>query len=92
MFRLIPRWLLWLLILAALALIVYAVWRWGFWGALAAPALITVAGAGEVMRKAGAKSVRKNEQGKPRRVGTSGVSPKPKEGEKRARPRQNNWR
>lgn len=91
MFRL-PRLLLRLLIVLALAFIAYAVWRWGFWGTLAAPVLVTVAGAGEVMRKAGAKSVKKNKAGKPRRVGTSAVSPKPEEGKKRARPRQNNWR
>ena len=65
----------------------------GLFKTVFAPVALVVAGAGAVVKTVGGKPIPKNDTGRPRRVGTSGVSPKPKDETKhRARPRHNNWR
>ena len=80
------------LAIAAGALLYFAIRQFGLLGTLLVPAAAAGAVLNQIAKTAGAKSVPKNDSGRPRRPGTSAVSPTPEEGEKRARPRRNSWR
>lgn len=89
-------WQLTMLLIAFIAVCVglyLAIRQWGLVGGLVlAPVAAGAAVLNQGAKLAGAKPMPKNDTGRPRRPGPSGVSPTPQPGEKRARPRRNRGR